>query len=235
MIHDVLLCQVGEALRAALPSQECDDQTVRALTQGLIDRGLLRRSNRYGKFDYLPQEVVDNLARIRDEAIAQGPKSLPYQQLNYYLHQLHGAGWTLESLGAALRVTRERVRQRIAKAVRVPLDVPVIGPPPPPEHLPAAPLPAPTRPEIPEQEVAELLRLHTIAVRYRGHMLSTSAPAVAGRDLADLMNKLVTEDGITPNTIAKAMGLTRNSVTLRLGRYGYRDLPPSQRAGQPAA
>lgn len=237
MINDMIHRNVCEVVRRVLPDLEDPGQVAREIVDGLVACGLLRGRNRHGTFDLLPQDVIDHLVCFRAAALEDPAAS---QRLNYYLHQLHAAGWTLESLGTALGVTRERVRQRIGKAGRVEHDAPVISPPPPPPppDLPAAP--PPRLRKVPDETARELRRLQAQAVRYRGHTAADSPVAQAARELSALMHRLVTNEKHTVSAVARAAGVTPSAVRLRLSKWGYRHCPPScrpvgVRAGHPAA
>jgi hypothetical protein len=141
-------------------------------------------------------------------------------------------GWTLQALGDALGLTRERIRQIIAIPFKPgqftgsPIDIP--APPPRPltkeEQRRAARKPTP---RLTEQEKAQLRELYSRS-RAAGKCSPDHPAIVAGKQLAALMDGYLRR-GYRISDVAGALRITTPAVQLRLGRYGYRPLPPSQR------
>jgi hypothetical protein len=138
----------------------------------------------------------------------------------------HNAGWTLQSIADAVGITRERIRQITNDVYRsgyIPqgYDVPPV---------PVKPVPVkPQKPRLTEEQAAYLRQLNTRA-KATGLMRRDDPRVVAGRELAALLHRY-TVLGHTLVELAAACGVTKTSIVFRLGRYGYRSLPPTQRFG----
>jgi transcriptional regulator with XRE-family HTH domain len=138
-----------------------------------------------------------------------------------YIYVLRMKGWTLESVGQALDLTRERIRQLESKAK--PIDAIAIlsdaGSYPVPE--------VPTRTILQEvieyvepspETLARLLELQPLAEKVRWNR-------PLGREAAEeytrLLNYAHTVEGVTLYRLAKRLGITHGAVRFRLVRYGY--------------
>jgi len=138
-----------------------------------------------------------------------------------YIYTLRMKGWTLESVGQALDLTRERIRQLESKAK--PLDAITIlsspGSYPAPE--------VPTR--IVEEEIvvyaepspetlARLLELRPIAEKVRSN-------SPLGREAAEEYSRLINHAHVVEEVplyrLAKRIGVTHGALRFRLVRYGY--------------
>lgn len=177
----------------------------------------------------LPDEFAAQLRALHPPT---GPGHRPTRvppQLRAALAATRRAGWTLETIGNALGLSRERIRQIVAGAR--PDDVCTITiPSPPPPPLTKQKLARAARkpkPRLTEQEKAELAAL--IGQGRANGVSSPDHPAVlAGMKLAKLINDHM-DRGVSVSDIAQACGVTDAAIYLRLGRYGYRPVPPSQR------
>lgn len=138
-----------------------------------------------------------------------------------YIYVLRMKGWTLESVGQALDLTRERIRQLESKAN--PLDCAEILSNPGSYPVPDVP----TR--VVEEEItvyvepspetlARLLELKPIAEKVRSF-------SPAGREAAEeytrLLNYARTVEGVPLYRLAKRLGVTHGALQFRLVRYGY--------------
>jgi transcriptional regulator with XRE-family HTH domain len=149
-----------------------------------------------------------------------------------YIYALRMKGWTLESVGQALDLSRERIRQLESKAK--PLDVIAILSNPGSYPVPEVP----TR--IVEEEVvvyaepspetlARLLELKPIAEKVRSF-------SPTGREAAEeytrLLNYARTVEGVPLYRLAKRLGVTHGALHFRLVRYGYLPTSGKSRAYQ---
>lgn len=174
----------------------------------------------------IPGEVVENLRILRqlelDDPIVVGHTA----RLNFYLLNLKAAGHTLQSLGVVLGVSRERIRQRVAKAYPVD-DTPCVPMPPAPEPPVLGP-PAPKHPITTTAENRELLALRESATQVRGWTPADSPLRSASERLSALLNEYW-QRGVPMAYLARVIGVSPRAVYLRLSQHGYRTLPPSQR------
>lgn len=149
-----------------------------------------------------------------------------------YIYVLRVKGWTLESVGQALDLTRERIRQLESKAN--PLDCAEILSNPGSYPVPDVP----TR--VVEEEItvyvepspetlARLLELKPIAEKVRSF-------SPAGREAAEeytrLLNYARTVEGVPLYRLAKRLGVTHGALHFRLVRYGYLSTNGKSRAYQ---
>jgi transcriptional regulator with XRE-family HTH domain len=153
-------------------------------------------------------------------------------QRDAYIYALRMNGWTLESVGQALDLSRERIRQLESRAK--PLDVIAILSNPGSYPVPEVP----TR--IVEEEVvvyaepspetlARLLELKPIAEKVRSF-------SPTGREAAEeytrLLNYARTVEGVPLYRLAKRLGVTHGALHFRLVRYGYLPTSGKSRAYQ---
>jgi hypothetical protein len=151
---------------------------------------------------------------------------------NAYIYVLRVKGWTLESVGQALDLTRERIRQLESKAQ--PLDAIAILSNPGSYPVPDVP----TR--VVEEEItvyaepspetlARLLELKPIAEKVRSF-------SPTGREAAEeytrLLNYAYTVEGVPLYRLAKRLGVTHGAIHFRLVRYGYLSTNGKSRAYQ---
>lgn len=161
-----------------------------------------------------PQKSSQTLPKEVGEAL----RLLSLAERRAYATALHNAGWTLQSIGTELKVSREAIRlytlkehdYKTLKAI---------------EHLPV--------PEVPLVEVyvervvrvtpdteviAQLKELRKKAFWVRGK-------GKGNREEAEAYTKLLyetVESGVSVYRIAKELGVTTGAIQTRLVRYGYR-------------
>ena len=150
-----------------------------------------------------------------------------------YIYVLRMKGWTLESVGQALDLTRERIRQLESKAK--PLDAIAILSSPGTYPVPEVP----TR--IVEEEIvvytepspetlARLIELRPLAEKVR-----SSSPL--GREAAEEYSRLINHahivEGVPLYRLAKRLGVTHGALRFRLVRYGYLETNGKSRCYKP--
>lgn len=156
------------------------------------------------------------------------------QQLPEYIHQefdlltssdlrdqlireLRSAGWTLESISSAAKVTRERVRQisqthyveELAPKILVEIPTPPVKvEKPKPEYIEPHP-----------DTLARLLELQPYAQQVRANGTKYREE---GEEYTRLVNHAHTVEGVTLYRLAKRLGVTHGALRFRLVRYGYK-------------
>jgi hypothetical protein len=163
----------------------------------------------------------------------------PQTQLRLTLAVARRKGWTLQALADGVGLTRERVRQIVAEidlGQYTPVQIAALGeiPAPPPRPLTKEELArAARKPRLkltgPEQDELRTLKRKAMA---NGVNRPDHPAVVAGLALAALINAYLAR-GYYMSEIAKACGVTKHAIRQRLGRYGYRSLPPSARPNRP--
>jgi transposase-like protein len=139
-------------------------------------------------------------------------------------------GWTLKSLGDAVGITREYVRQLIASAnmdasMTLP-DVPLAPRKPNPPHKP------PRRYLGVKPEVADQLRdMQEVAAKVNGGTPADAPERRISEEFSAALSAL-TEQGVSVYRLAKALGVTNGAIQSRLARHGYRELPESQKSSK---
>jgi transcriptional regulator with XRE-family HTH domain len=138
-----------------------------------------------------------------------------------YIYVIRMKGWTLESVGQALGLTRERIRQLESRAK--PIDAITILSNPGSYPVPEVPK------RIIEEEItvysepspeilARLIELRPIAETVRSN-------SPRGREAAEeytmLLNYAHVVEGVPIYRIAKRLGVTHGAIRFRLVRYGY--------------
>lgn len=165
------------------------------------------------------QKLPDNVRLIlrsldkRDDALVR----------NSYIAALRSAGWTLQSIGDATGLTRERVRQIELKTKMTPdlaEQIKLF-----PEEFPIPDLPTETvityRYEAYEPDAKTLARLKELqpyAQKVRSHSPRYRAEA---EEYAALLWKAHNEQKVTLYHLAKLLGITHGAIRFRLARYGY--------------
>lgn len=147
-------------------------------------------------------------------------------RLDAVMELAYANGWTLTAMASALGVTRERIRQRVARATGF-VDIPV---PLPPRHQ--TPPPPPDRRLRLKPELAEQLReMCAVASTVNGGMdVDDPARRVSERFSAQLAAYV--EQGVSIYHLAQVLGVTFGAIRSRLVRHGYLPPAPSQ-AGKP--
>jgi hypothetical protein len=149
------------------------------------------------------------------------------EERNQYVWRLRKEeGWSLESIGQAVGVTREMIRLIVDKLDREPFQL----------MLSVASQPVPKRARIKkvvyrktpiDPEALKVLKeLHATATLLRGK-------GSKNRTEAEEFTRLIHEQtllGVSTYTLAKELGLTVGAINLRLIRYGYRKTAGQSRA-----
>lgn len=139
-----------------------------------------------------------------------------------YSFALRNAGWTLQSVADLFDVSREMVRQMVAKTdsaladevvARYGLEVPAL---PEKERRTTS-----TRVFIePSAEtLARLLELQPMAQAVRSFSKAYRSEA---EEYTALLNHAHTVEGVTLYRLAKRLGVTHGALRFRLARYGYK-------------
>jgi hypothetical protein len=156
----------------------------------------------------LPDEVVRAFETITAD-----------RDRNAYIKALRERGWTLESIGVAAKVTRERVRQisdkiAMSEALRVAIEgFPIPEPPIIPEPEPR------TFVEPSDETLRRLLELQPYAQQVRSYGSQYRQEA---EEYTWLVNYAHTVEGVTLYRLAKRLGVTHGALRFRLARYGYK-------------
>lgn len=157
----------------------------------------------------LPVEVAEAFSSITDKRVRNG-----------YVKSLRSVGWTLESISAVLGMSREAVRQIIARGAD---ESRAVG----------LPLPIPPLVEVVEREkkvyaepqpdrLARMLELQPLAQKVRSHSVDYRKEA---EEYTLLLHKTHVEDGVSIYRLAKRLGVTHGAIRFRLARYGYKPSP----------
>jgi hypothetical protein len=173
----------------------------------------------------LPKYIFDEFSRL---AIHQNDteKKEKLQRRLELIHLLANAGWTYTSIGNAIGISRERVRQlagiKPAKALASTIEIP--EPPLQKEHKPKEwPMPDADRLE-------RALELQPMAQKVR-----SSSPNF--REEAEEYTKLIHEmrvlDGVGGHRLSKMLGITNAAINFRLVRYGYKKPANSKHKSYP--
>lgn len=156
----------------------------------------------------LPDEVVQTFKKITAD-----------RDRNAYIKALRERGWTLESIGTAAGITRERIRQisdkiPMSEALRVAIEGYVIPEPPI--------IPEPEQREFVEpsdETLRRLLELQPYAQQVRSYGTQYRKEA---EEYTWLINYAHTVEGVTLYRLAKRLGVTHGALRFRLARYGYK-------------
>lgn len=138
-----------------------------------------------------------------------------------YVQVLRMKGWTLESIGNALDVTRERVRQ-LEKQARPQNSIYILSNP--------GSYPCPDVPkrkvykevsffaEPSEVDLARLKQLQPLAALVRSNSPNYRKEA---EEFSALLNQVINVEGVPASHVAKLIGVTHGAIQFRLVRYGY--------------
>lgn len=149
--------------------------------------------------------------------VAEAIRGLPLTERKAYATQLHRAGWTLQSIGNPLGLTRESIRlytlvEHTGEVLAKISHLPIIEPPT------IAIFKTLIKKVLPSEEViAQLKELQPRATSIRGKTKNN-------REEAELYTKLIyelMESGVSGYRIAKELGVTHSALAFRLVRYGY--------------
>lgn len=149
------------------------------------------------------------------------------EERNQYVWRLRKEeGWSLESIGQAVGVTREMIRLIVDKLDQTPFQLMLsVASHPVPKRARVARVVYRKTPIDPEA-LKVLKELHATATLLRGK-------SVKNRKEAEEFTRLIHEQtllGVSTYTIAKELGLTVGAINLRLVRYGYRKTAGNSRA-----
>jgi hypothetical protein len=139
-----------------------------------------------------------------------------------YIKTLRNLGWTLESIGEAFTLTRERVRQLASTdcaTLSLETNLPLPLPPekPEPEKLGRAVRVI----RIPDEEtIARLKELQNKAKLVRGTYPQYRKEA---EEYTFLLNHLINVERYSAYRLAKVLGINVSGIYARLVRYGYRE------------
>jgi hypothetical protein len=167
----------------------------------------------------LPQEVLDTFTAL--SARTKGNEIERYA----YIKALRERGWTLDSIGIAAGITRERVRQisnaaPMSEAIRVAASGYLIPEPPV--------IPEKTSPQFiepTEETLKRLLELQPYAQQVRSYGKAYRKEA---EEYTWLVNYAHTVENVTLYRLAKRLGVTHGALRFRLARYGYKTSPVGQ-------
>jgi hypothetical protein len=168
----------------------------------------------------LPPEFADTLRTLHRD---QDPRLAPT------LSVARRNGWTLQALAEPIGITRERVRQIVTfECSWAGVDINDL-PDVPPRPLKRLPSPKPPRKRLTVRpEVAERLReLQAVAARVNGGTPADSPDREVSKQFTAELDALI-KQGVSVKHLAGVLETQRSAITLRLGRHGYRALPPSQ-------
>ena len=149
------------------------------------------------------------------------------EERNQYVWRLRKEeGWSLESIGQAVGVTREMIRLIVDKLDQAPFQLMLsVASHPVPKRARVARVVYRKTPIDPEA-LKVLKELHATATLLRGK-------SVKNRKEAEEFTRLIHEQtllGVSTYTIAKELGLTVGAINLRVVRYGYRKTAGQSRA-----
>jgi transcriptional regulator with XRE-family HTH domain len=149
------------------------------------------------------------------------------EERNQYVWRLRTEeGWSLESIGQAIGVTREMVRLIVKELNKTSFTLlPTVSHLVVPKRLRYEKVTFRRKPLDPSVAV-RLKELHAKATLIRGK-------SVKNRAEAEEFSRLIHEQtllGISTYTIAKELGLTVGAINLRLIRYGYKNTQGKSRA-----
>lgn len=147
-----------------------------------------------------------------------------------YIKALRERGWTLDSIGQAIDLSRERIRQicnatKIQEAIRIVAaghDVPE------PPIVPGAPEKKFIEPS--PETLQRLLELQPMAQQVRSYGKAFRKEA---EEYTYLLNYAHTVEGVTLYRLAKRLGVTHGALRFRLARYGYKPGGGQSRAYTP--
>lgn len=177
----------------------------------------------------LPAHIAAELRKLQDRCRAGGYSDgdrWDCQMLDAYIFKLREAGWTLEAIGTAFGVTRERARQRALQATQAAYEaIPDV-----PLAKRMTPRPRKVRPPQMKPEFVEWLR-HTyeLAKECRGWQPLDAPERVASVNFWAAIDR-ASKQGITLADVARALGMKYPTLIMGLRRHGHRHNAPSQRS-----
>lgn len=178
----------------------------------------IKKAVKVRRYLELPQEVIEAFDRINSMDKLSGESSR--SRCAAYIYALRQKGWTLVSIGNAIGVSRERVRQLEEKADVVKAQALVIAGFPVPE-LPFIEIDVPDHSFVinpNEETLKRLLELQPLAQKVRYNHKNNRE---AAEEYTSLLYKAVSDEGVTVFRLAKLLGITHGAIRFRLARYGY--------------
>ena len=152
--------------------------------------------------------------------VGEALRSLALRERRAYATKLSEAGWTLQSIGNELGLTREAIRLYEKATSNNETEVQLAI-----KHLPIPPVPevevykeVTEKVQPSEEVIARLKELQAKAILVRGKSSKY-------REEAEEYTKLIydtMQSGVTIYRIAKELGVTPSGLTFRLVRYGYK-------------
>ena len=149
-----------------------------------------------------------------------------------YVYLLRQKGWTLESIGFALNISRERARQLEAMANLA--DVASVMTSPGTFPIPDLPVEYSFEqvsyfPEPSEESLRRLKQLQPLAALVRSNSPNYRKEA---EEFSALLNQVINVEGVPASHVAKLLGITHGAIQFRLVRYGYSSSKGKSRAYQ---
>jgi hypothetical protein len=166
----------------------------------------------------LPPEVVEAFERASKLDKLKGDVSRSHCAA--YIYALRQKKWTLVSIANVLGLSRERVRQLEEVAIPAKAEALVTQGFPVPD-LPTYEIDIPDHSYVvnPKDETLQrLLELQPLAQKVRYNHKNNRE---AAEEYTALLNKAVTEEGVTVFRLARLLGVTHGAIRFRLVRYGY--------------
>lgn len=202
----------------ALEAAELERETITRLDAAnnvMLKTTELRNKPRHA----LPANTASTLRALYEGAAV----SRDWGTFRHYVVLLRGADWSLSEIGTAVGMTNEAIRQHEKRAVAVAGT---------PDNVPMRPAkvkafkPARKRLTV-KPEVAEYLRgLQALASTVNGATPLDHPNREASRELSEALDALLNQ-GVTHVHLCEVLGVSRMTIRFRLGRHGYRSLPPS--------
>jgi len=164
-------------------------------------------SRRTARGQQLPPKEVELLASLKKPDLIQRA------------HELYHAGWSLDSIGTALRPIHPRstIRTWVLRAKESPIPV-IDAPIPIPKFKTAEGCyekKKPTSPGIPQETFETIQELAPLARHYRSRMATTAAQAVANDRLSGICITLH-QKGVSITELAGAAGVTYRAMYKRV-------------------
>ena len=164
---------------------------------------------------------------LPEEFAAKLKAEFPYSTSNGLIAAAREVGWSLRSMAEVCGVTPEaiRLRSRQANMAYAQTRLPEVPSLPPKQGRPERFVPKRYW-DIPADQAWELKTLADVARNVNGGMRSDDPRREASVELAKRFYDL-TQEGYGVASIARAAGVTRTAVSMRLMRYGYIPSYPS--------
>lgn len=140
----------------------------------------------------------------------------------------YAGGWTLQDIGDAAGVSRERIRQLLAFSV--PAELLTVVEPKPPFIKKPGYTRKPSRKVkdlVPEADIQKLTELWHISKRVNGGTPVGDPTREAGDEMAALAMKVLSETGVSIYSLSLALGGSPHMLQLRLARRGLVESFPS--------